>query len=146
MSFRKTGVKSSLNVWQNLSVKPSGPGLLFFGRFLIIFFRAAPEAYGSSQIRGSNQSCSCWPMPWPQQPQIQDTSVTYTTAHRNARSLTHWATPGIKPVHSWIPVRFITAEPQQELPDHSFNFSNCNQSICILLYFKGLMLLPLSLL
>ena len=31
------------------------------------FLRAALEAYGSSQDRGSNQSCSCQPMPQPQQ-------------------------------------------------------------------------------
>ena len=28
-------VSSFLNFWENLAVKPSGPGLLFFGRFLI---------------------------------------------------------------------------------------------------------------
>ena len=42
-------------------------------------------------------------------------SATYITAHSNATSLTHWARPGIKPASSWILVRFITAEPQQEL-------------------------------
>ena len=30
-SFRRIGVNSSLNIWQNLPVKLSGPGLLFFG-------------------------------------------------------------------------------------------------------------------
>ena len=35
MSFRKVGMNSSLKAWQNLPVKPSGPGLLFAGRFLI---------------------------------------------------------------------------------------------------------------
>ena len=44
------------------------------------FLRAAPEAYG----------------PIPQ-----------LTAHGNARSLTHWTKPGIKPVSSWILVGFI---------------------------------------
>ena len=38
---------------------------------------------------GSNWSCSCWPTPEPQQRGIPATSATYTTAHRNARSLTH---------------------------------------------------------
>ena len=33
-SFRRIGINSSLNVWQN-SMKPSGPELLLFGRFLI---------------------------------------------------------------------------------------------------------------
>ena len=41
--------------------------------------------------------------------------VTYTTAQGNARSLTNWARPGIEPVASWMPVRFISAKPRQEL-------------------------------
>ena len=41
--------------------------------------------------------------------------VTYTIADGNTRSLTHWARPGIEPVSSWILVRFVFAEPQQEL-------------------------------
>ena len=55
---------------------------------------------------GSNRSCSCRPMPQPQQCQIHTTSATYTTAHGNARSSTHWARPGIKPATSWFLVRF----------------------------------------
>ena len=43
-------------------------------------------------------------------------SLTYTTAHCNTGSLTHWARPGIEPSSSWIQVRFISAEPWQELP------------------------------
>ena len=30
-SFRRTGISSPLNAWQNSAVKPFGPGLLFFG-------------------------------------------------------------------------------------------------------------------
>ena len=59
--------------------------------FVFWFFRASPTAYGSSQARGG----------------IGAASVTYTTAHGNARSLTHWARPGIKPASSWILVRFF---------------------------------------
>ena len=33
--FSRIGVSSSLNFWENSAVKPSGPGLLFAGRFLI---------------------------------------------------------------------------------------------------------------
>ena len=78
------------------------------------FARGAHPAYGSSQ--GLNQSCSCWPTLQPQQSGIQATSVTYTTAHNNVRSLTHRVRPGIKPESSWILLRFITTKPQQELP------------------------------
>ena len=40
---------------------------------------------------------------------------TYTTAHSNARSTTHWTSPGIKPASSWILVRFISTAPQGKL-------------------------------
>ena len=39
----------------------------------------------------------------------------YTIAHSNARSLTHWTRPEIKPKSSWILVGFVTAEPRWEL-------------------------------
>ena len=38
---------------------------------------------------GSSQSCSRQPTPQPQQFGVRVTSATYTTAHSNARSLTH---------------------------------------------------------
>ena len=85
-----------------------------YGFFFSFLFRAEPMAYGGSQARGSNQSCSCWPMP--QQHRIQAESVTYTTAHSTAGSLTHWVRPGIKPASSWILIGFVSAEPQRELP------------------------------
>ena len=49
-------------------------------------------------------------------PDPSPTSATYTTAHSNAGSLTHWARPGIKPESSWILVRFVTTEPWLKLP------------------------------
>ena len=39
----------------------------------------------------------------------------YTTAHGNARPLTHGAGPGIETTSSWILVRFVTTEAQREL-------------------------------
>ena len=65
---------------------------------------------------GSNQSYNCRPTPQPQQRGIQTPPVTYSTAHGNARSLTHWARPGIEPVSSWILVGFVSDAPQWELP------------------------------
>ena len=82
--------------------------------FFSCLFRASLEAYGGSQARGSNWSCCYQPMPEPQQCQIQATSVTYTTAHGNARSLTHWERPGIKPATSWCIVGFISTAPPWE--------------------------------
>ena len=43
---------------------------LFPLSFLFFLFMAAPMAYGSSQARGPNQSCSHWPISQPQQRQI----------------------------------------------------------------------------
>ena len=74
-----------------------------------------PAAYGSSQAMSLIGAVAAVLHQQPQQGQIQAMSVTYTTAHGNAGSLTHWARSGIEPISSWIPVRFVVAEPQQEL-------------------------------
>ena len=50
----------------------------------------------------------------PQQLGIRAVSVSYTTAHGNAGSLTHGVRPEIEPTSSWIPVGFVT-EPQWEI-------------------------------
>ena len=47
-------------------------------------------------------------MPQPQQRRIWATSVTYTTAHGNTGSTTHWARPGIEPTSSSTLVRFTS--------------------------------------
>ena len=75
--------------------------------FLFAISWAAPMAYGGSQARSLNRSCSHRPMPEPQQRMIRAASATYTTAHSNARSLKHWARPGIEPATSWFLVGFI---------------------------------------
>ena len=56
---------------------------------------------------GSNRSCSCRPMPESQQCRIQAASATYTTAHGNAGSLTHWARAGTEPSTSWFLVGIV---------------------------------------
>ena len=66
----------------------------FFSFFF--FFRATHPAYGNSQARGWTGAASS----------------TYTTAHSNARSITHWARLGIKPATSWTLVRFLTSKTQ----------------------------------
>ena len=76
---------------------------------------AAPVAYRSSQLGVQSElqlpACATATEVW-------DPSCIcdlHHTAHTNARSLTHWARPGIKPASSWLLVRFVTAEPQWEL-------------------------------
>ena len=81
----------------------------------IYLFRAMPMAFGSSQAGGWIWAVAAGPTPQPQQLQIWAVSVTYTTAHGNAGSLTHWERPGIKPASSRILVRFVSAAPWWEL-------------------------------
>ena len=58
-----------------------------------------------------------------------------TYSHSNMRSLTHWTGPGIEPASSWILVKFVTTEPQQELPI-SYNFcKNLMRSLLLLSLF-----------
>ena len=85
---------------------------LFFIYFL--FFRATPVAHGGSQVRGHIRAVA----PSPYHSHIWATSVTYTTAHGNKRSLTHWARPGIEPASSWTLVRFVSTAPWRELLPH----------------------------
>ena len=47
-------------------------------------------------------------VPRPQPRQIQASSATYTTAHANVGSLTHWAGPGVESTTSWTLVRLVT--------------------------------------
>ena len=54
-------------------------------------FMATPTAYGGSQARGPVRAAAAshaQPQPQPQPLRIQTASVSYTTAHSNAGSLT----------------------------------------------------------
>jgi len=57
----------------------------FFFFFFFLLFRATPTAYGNSQARGQTRAAA---IRLHHQRQIQAMSVTYTTAHGNAGSLT----------------------------------------------------------
>ena len=100
------------------------------------FFRVAPEAYGSSQARGRIGAAAdglrhsqCW---------IRAKSATYTTAHGNAGSLTHWARPGIKLASWWILVRFLTCWATMGTPpDCSFKLRIFLPPLRLLLYING---------
>ena len=61
-----------------------------------------------------------WHMEVPSPQQRGQIRVTYTTAHSNTGSPTHWVTSGIKPTSSWILAGFVTTEPQRELPGLDF--------------------------
>ena len=76
-------------IWNFTYTLLDGVSFLFFFCLFAISM-AGPAAYGGSQARGLiGGSYSCRPTPQPQQRGIQAKSVTYTTAHGNAGSLTH---------------------------------------------------------
>ena len=94
-------------------------------------FKGHPHSIWRSPGYESNRSCSCQLTPEPQQRQIQATCATYTTAHGNTGSLTHWGRPGIEPTTSCFLVRSVSTVPLQELQwNHSFEvpyiFSNAH--------------------
>ena len=76
----------------------------------VLFFRAAPLACESSQLRVKLElqlpaytigTAACDPS------HVWDLHHTPHTAHSNTTSLTQWVRPGIDPTSSWILVRFI---------------------------------------
>ena len=95
--------------------------------FLFAISWAALVAYEGSQARGWIGAIAAGlHQPEPQQCGIQAASATYTTAHGNAGSLTHWARPGIESEISWFLVGFISTEPWRDLQKDIFK-------MCILL-------------
>ena len=68
-------------------------------------------AYGGSQARGLISAVAAGLCHSPQQRRIRAASVTYTTVHGNARSLTHGVRPGMEPAISWFLGGFISAAP-----------------------------------
>ena len=73
---------------------------------------AVPAIYGGSQARGWIGAVT---IDLHHSNLIWAESATYTTGHSNAGSVTHWTRPGITPASSWIPVRFVSAEPWRAL-------------------------------
>ena len=82
---------STRSDWWNSPIEAQSLQSLFQGKLLqrefvfcfvlFCYFRGTPTACGGCQARG----------------QIGAASSTYTTAHGNTRSLTHWERPGIEP-------------------------------------------------
>ena len=93
----------------------------------IFIFRVALAAYGGSQARDLIRAAGL------HHSQILATSSTYTIAHSNAGSLTHWVQSGIKPATSWFLVGFVSAAPWQELlDDKSFPKGTGHLAFCFL--------------
>ena len=84
--------------------------------FFLFAFLGHTHDIGSSQARGKMEAAATSLRHSPQQHRFRAAFATYTTANSNDSSITHWARPRIKPMSSWMPVVFVTAEPWQELP------------------------------
>ena len=67
--------------------------LLFWFFVCVLLFKAESVADGNSQARGRTRAAATG--------RFWDLSSTYTTAHSNTGSLTHWARPGIEPAPQW---------------------------------------------
>ena len=87
---------------------------LFLLLFAILFFQFPHHmefprlgAESELQLPATATATATW---------IWASSVTYTTAHGNTRSLTHWERPGIKPRSSWILVRFVNPWAMEGTP------------------------------
>ena len=84
---------------------------LFFFFFFGLFcrFRAAPVTYGGSQARGSARAmaASLRQSHSNTGSEPQQCRMSHVLQPSNARSLTHWARPGIEPASSWMLVRFV---------------------------------------
>ena len=77
-----------------------------------VFSMATSTAYGGSQARSPIAAVAyarATAMP------DQAASETYSTAHGNSRSLTHWSSPGIEPATPRFLIGFVSTAPQQEL-------------------------------
>ena len=94
--------------------------LVIGNSFLFFSFQGCTHGIGGFPGQGSNQSYSRQPMPQPQQCWIQAASAAYTIVHE---------TPDPQPttdqgqgskLSSWILVRFVSTEPQWELPKKAF--------------------------
>ena len=107
--------------------------LLFF--FGLSVFSGPNRGIWRFPGQGSNESFSCRSMPQALQCQREAVSVTYTTAHGNAGSLTHWERPEIVPATSWFLVRFISAVTHWELSSLPISFlspsSSTLETICL---------------
>ena len=99
------------------------PDFLFFSFsfFSLSFLLFGPHLWQMEVPRlGVQSELQLLAFAQPQQQGIWAMSVTYTTAHSNSGSLTHWARPGIKLESSWILVRFFNHWAMKGTPSPGF--------------------------
>ena len=105
-----------------LFLRCAGNHTLIFILFYFVFFLGPYYWHMEIPRLGLNQNCSRWPTPQLQQWWIWAWFSTFTTAHSNARSLTHWERPEIEPASLWMLIRFVSTEQGRELRELHFIF------------------------
>ena len=89
--------------------------LTSFLSFFFFNFRAAPAAFGGSQVRGRIRATAAGlchnHSNARSEPRLQPTPQLVTTPDPQPMR------PGIEPVSSWMLLRFISTEPRWELPN-----------------------------
>ena len=120
------GSAGSLTHWAREGIEPSSSRFLggfvnhcatagtsvniFIYLFIYCLFAiswVAPVAYGGSQAKGRIGAVAVGLRQSHSNAGSEPESATYTTAHSNAGSLTHWARAGIEPATSWFLVGFV---------------------------------------
>ena len=86
--------------------------------YFILFFRAAPKAYGGSQARGRIEAIATGLRH--SHSSAGSELCLRATAHSNTGSPIHWARPGIEPTTSGFLVGVVSAMPQQKLQHWHF--------------------------
>ena len=91
-------------------------GITYQENFLFSFFFFFQPYLQHMEVPGlGNWNCNCQPTLQPQQRRIQATSATFAAACDKARSLAHWAIPGIELASSDTMLGSYPAEPQKKL-------------------------------
>ena len=90
-------------------------GIVFLGGLLLLLLSFVFLGLHPWHMEVSRLGVKAEPQPQPQQRWIQAASSTYTTAHGNTGSLTHWGRPGIEPATSWFLVGSVSTMPRGEL-------------------------------
>ena len=98
-------------------------GSLFFSHHIFFVFLSFLGPYmGIWRFPGCSCQLELWPLTYARATAtgIWAESATYTTAHGNAGSLTHWARPGIEPKTSWFLVEFVNHWATTGTPSMNF--------------------------
>ena len=116
-----------LTHWMRPGIKPASSWFILMNhnrspKFVCLLLMALHSAYGSSQARGWIRAATAGLHHSHIDARLEPHLQSMPEAHGNARSLTHWARPGIEPASSWILVQFLTYWATKGTPMKCFFF------------------------